>query len=246
MDKITSRYSPGTLVADEARKEARKSRSRRPSNGTALLELVGIAFIVVVMALLSINLGVLVFAAWLNDSACRDACRAASQQGSSESAKAAAVIACKQFATSAGGVVGDPKVLLDSANFEYESYPDTDGKPTVSKGPYVRVTTSLNSKLPAPVILSNVGFTDLLVFRQTYTFPLLEPDATDTGDSEVDPALAQQEEDDLQKIADAAAAEGADVNIPGSLPDNLPTTIPDNVPIPDNIPSGLPENLPEP
>ena len=195
---------------------------RRKATGTALLELVGISFIVVVMALISVNIGVLVFAAWLNDSAARDSCRAAAQQGNAEDAKAAAIIACKQFATASGGVVGDPKVLLEPSNFQFEIYPDEDGKPQMDKGPYVLVTTSLNTKLPAPVILSDVGFTDLLVFKQTYTFPLLEPDTEDGGDGEIDSAAAQQEEDDLIAEANSAAADGADEDIPAPTPLAMP------------------------
>lgn len=197
---------------------ARNLQARRNKSGTALLELVGISFIVIVMALISVNVGVLVFAAWLNDSACRDACRAAAQQGNSQDAQAAAVIACKQFATASGGVVGDPKVDFSASRFEYEIFPDDNGKPQMDKGPYVKVSTTLNSKLPAPVIISNVGFTDLLVFNQTYTFPLLEPDTEDKGDDNIDLALAKQEEDDLQKEADAATADGADDDIPAPPP----------------------------
>lgn len=195
---------------------------KRKHTGTALFELVGISFIVVTMALISVNIGVLIFAAWLNDSACRDSCRAAAQQGNAEDAKSAAIIACKQFATAAGGVVGDPKVELDPANFTFEIYPDEDGKPQMDKGPYVRVTTSLVSKLPAPIILSDVGFTDLLVFKQTYTFPLLEPDTEDNGE-DIDPATAQQEEDEMIAEANSAEADGADEEIPAALPNlNMP------------------------
>ncbi len=63
---------------EHATPAARRFLRRGPSGahwrpaGTALLELVGITFIVIVMALLSVNIGVLIFAAWLNDSAARD------------------------------------------------------------------------------------------------------------------------------------------------------------------------------
>lgn len=207
----------------------------RNNAGSAILEVAGVGFIVVIMALISVNLGVLVFAAWLNDSACRDACRAAAQQCSEDDAKGAAIIAAKQYATTAGGIVGDPKVMLDAPYFEFQRWLDDEGKPQINKGPFVKISTSLVAKLPVPMIYNGVGFSDFLTFNQTYTFPLLQPATDDNGDEGIDPAMAQQEEDDLLKQDALAAAESQDVNIP------LPTTTPD----PSSLPNGIdPNNLP--
>ncbi len=191
----------------------RYQRSDIRRAGSVLFEIAMLGFIVCAMAIICVNIGVLVFAAWLNDAACRDACRAGAQQSNETDAKAAAVLAAKNFATSNGGVVGNPIVLLDDASFEYERFPDAAGKPQMDQGPFIRVTTSLNAVMPAKVILTGVGFTDVLVFRQTHTFPLLEPGTTDDG-SDIDPSLAQQDEDDLAAAAAAAEAAGADESIP--------------------------------
>ncbi|MBX9685580.1 MAG: hypothetical protein K2X27_02690 [Candidatus Obscuribacterales bacterium] len=184
-------------------------RNFRQNRGSALFELCGVGFLLVTMALISVNVGVLIFAAWLNDSACRDACRAAAQQDTADDAKNAAIIACKQFATQAGDIIGNPVVLVDDAHFQFEPFLDADGKPQPELGPFVRVSTSLNTKLPAKVIYSDIGFTDQLVFQQTYTFPLLEPGPSDTDDT-IDDAAAQQAEDDLLDQTNTDNADGAD------------------------------------
>lgn len=185
----------------------------RNTKGSSLLELSAMGFVVIIVAIMSVNIGMLVFAAWLNDSACRDACRAAAQQESEGDAKAAAVIACNRYATSSGGIVGDPKVMLEAPCFEFQRWLDDNGKPQLEKGPFVRVSTSLKARLPVPVIFNGVGFTDLLSFNQSYTFPLLQPASNDVGGDEIDPSLAQQEEDDLLQQDALAEAEGQDINI---------------------------------
>lgn len=184
-------------------------RGQRRKRGSSIIELGGMGFIISVMAVICVNVGILVFAAWMNDAACRDATRAASQQSSSENAQAAAILAAKQFGADTA-IIGHPVVLLDAASFKYETFPDDEGKPQHDKGPRVSVTTRLNTRMPCPFIFNGTQFTDVLVFTQTYTYPLLNPDYKDTGDDDIDPALASQEEDSVGTESAAADADGAD------------------------------------
>lgn len=182
----------------------------RQTSGSSIIELGGMGFIISVMAVICVNVGILVFAAWTNDAACRDATRAAAQQSNSENAQAAAVLAAKQFGADTA-IIGHPVVLLDAASFKYETFPDDEGSPQHDKGPRVTVTTRLNTKMPCPFIYNGTKFTDVMAFKQTYTYPLLNPDYKDTDDA-IDPALAAQEEDSVGTESDSADADGADEN----------------------------------
>lgn len=192
-----------TNANNDLRKKA--SRAIRKNSGSALIEVGCMGFVMPVMAVIAANIGVLVFAAWVNDAACRDAARAAAQQGNQSDAIVAAVGVTKQYGTG-GGIFGQPKVLTESTAFQFEPYFDQEGVPQLEKGPFVTVTTRLNTVLPAPIIYGNTGFTNMIVFKQSYTFPILNPDQKSKSDAKYDMALAKQEEDELQKKADQAAA----------------------------------------
>lgn len=187
--------------------------TRLRGSGSSIIELAATGFILSVMAVISLNIGILIFAAWMNDAACRDAARAAAQQSNENNAKAAAVLAAKQFGSDSS-IIAHPVVLFSGDKFSWQTFPDDEGRPQPSKGPRVKVSTSLNTKLPVPLFFNgSVGFTDLIVFNQSYTYPILNPDQDDAGEPEIDPALALQEENLLEAEAAAAAAEGGDVDI---------------------------------
>lgn len=190
----------------------------RKQGASSFVELGAMGFIIPVMAVICVNIGVLVFAAWMNDSACRDACRAAAQQSNEENAKAAAILATKQFAADSS-IIGHPIVLEDAQYFKFQTFPDADGRPQNALGPRVTVSTSLNTRLPCPIIFNGTKFTDLIVFRQSYTYPLLNPDYKDTGEGDdIDLSLALQEENSLGAEVASANTDGADETIPAPAP----------------------------
>ncbi len=49
----------------------------------------------------------------------------------------------------------------------------------MDKGPFVRITTRLRSKLMAPVVFNGVMFTDTINFSQSYAYPILNPASSD-------------------------------------------------------------------
>lgn len=178
---------------------------RRHARGSSIIELGFIGVIMSAMAVVCVNVGLLVFAAWMNDAACRDATRAAAQQSTAEDAQAAAILASKQFGADTS-VIGHPVVLTGPAEFKYQNFHDADGMPDHKKGPRVTVTTRLNTKLPCPVIWNGTKLTDLIVFKQAYTYPILNPEYKE-GEDSINDALATQEEDQL--AADASAEDAA-------------------------------------
>ena len=182
-----------------------------------MLELAAMGFIIPGIALMCLNIGILVFAAWMNDAACRDATRAAAQQSNPENAKAAAILAAKQFGADTN-IIGHPVVLLGADEFKYQTFADPEGKPDSARGPRVTVSTALNSKLPCPIIFNGIGFTDVIVFKQAYTYPILNPDYVDTGEPDIDPGLAQQDEDTVGQEVASSDADGADETIPAPPP----------------------------
>ncbi len=193
-------------VRNDQRLISRQRRNgRRRNSGSAFIELACMGFILPVLAVISANVGLLVFAAWTNDAACRDAARCASEQGNKSDAVVAAACAAKRYAT-AGGILGNPKVLTGETEFTYEPFFDKDGVPQLSKGPFVTVTTRMNAVLPLPMYVSEKGLTRFVVFKQSYTFPLMNPNQQDKITPMFNPSLAAQEEDHLQDAIEQAAA----------------------------------------
>jgi len=190
-----------------------------------VIELAAMGFITVLAALISVNVGVLCFAAWSNDSACREATRAAAQRPTANDAKVAAAVVAQQFTSSPGSVVTSPKVLLDGNKFEYQIFPDADGKPQMDQGPFVRVTTQSIARLPVAIIFNGAKLTDTIAFTQSYTFPILTPDTADADDG-LDDALVTDDEDAAEEEAKKADVEGADETIPVYVPTPEPAPAP--------------------
>lgn len=151
-----------------------KRKVARKRKGGALVELASIAWLFPVAIMLSLNAALAGFAAWINDAACRDLARSAAQQSTSTKAKAAAERAIKAFATQ-NNYCQAPRALLSSPDFVFETFPDQNGKPQLDKGPFVKVATEMEIRLPVPVLFANDGFDSKLKFKQSYTYPLMYP-----------------------------------------------------------------------
>lgn len=198
------------------------SNMNRNDRGSALIELAAVAWVMPVAAIIAVNVGLLVFGAYINDAACRDAVRAAAQQNNELDAKAAALRAIKQFAT-CSNVVSSPQVLLTGDNFVFEPFLDQDGKPQTEKGPFVKVSCRLAAKLPCPIIFTASGPSDTVEFKQSYTFPLLNPNQVAKASSEFDHSdvheetLAQQKAD-ADAIGKAANEEPVESLDPANAP----------------------------
>ncbi len=188
----------------KSRSISKTRNGMRRGSGSAFIELACMGFILPLLAVISANVGLLVFAAWTNDAACRDAARCAAEQGNKSDAVVAAACAAKRYAT-AGGILGNPKVLTDDTSFTFEPFFDKNGVPDLAKGPYVTVTTRMNAILPIPMLVSDKGMTRYIVFKQSYTFPLMNPNQQDKNNPMFDPNMAAQEEDHIQKAIDQAA-----------------------------------------
>ncbi len=151
----------------------RKHLRWRGCRGSIMAEFVVAAITLVFVALIGLNLGITLFAAWINDAACREAVRAASQQKTAATALSAANISVAQFKQNTAWFSG-PNVV--PTGFQYETFPDKDGNYQRSSGPFVKVTTSLAVKFPAPIVFHDAKLTDQFTLLQAYCFPLVLPD----------------------------------------------------------------------
>lgn len=184
------------------------AKTVRKQKGSTLIELAAVAWVLPVAAVMAVNIGLLVFGAYVNDSACRDAVRAAAQQNNKEDSRIAAYRALKAFRT-ATVLVSSPQILLTGTNFEYEAFPDSEGRPQLEKGPYVKVTTFSNAKLPVPIVFGSTGFTNQIIFKQSYIFPILNPNQIATSKPQFDPSdVSELAEQQAEAEALAALAAG--------------------------------------
>lgn len=144
----------------------------RTRTGSVMFEFLCISWFLVVVALLSTNLGLVVYCAWTNDAACRDATRAAAQQTTATSARQAAQGAIARFA-SGSYWLSSPRLDLSGDSFAYEAFADSQGQPQRQKNPYVRVSTSTVVRLPAPIAIVGCSLADTVTLKQSYTFPIV-------------------------------------------------------------------------
>lgn len=145
---------------------------QRKTSGVSALELAcGLVF-VLVLTLIAIDITILLLGYEFNDRACRDACKAASQQSSSETAQAAAAATLKAHRAD-GNYVSEPVLLIGAGEFNYQSFANSGGNPTVT------VTTECKVKTPVPLTLVGSLFSergasrdDSWTFRKRYTLPI--------------------------------------------------------------------------
>lgn len=141
----------------------------RAAEGHVLVELSMITVLLVIVAVLCANVGIMSLASSMNDSACRDAARAAAQASSRTAALNQAQAALKAHKTD-GYFVSQP--TINTSDFVYEDY---SGSPPDNTSPYVQVTTSSTVRVPAPILFfgAQFGKDGTMTFNRTYTFPIV-------------------------------------------------------------------------
>lgn len=140
----------------------------RNQRGVLVIELAASAFMLLIFSVLAAHLSLMVYGAFINDRACRDAARAAAQGSSrTEAQRMAYTILTTHHAL--GSYVDPPTV---KGNVEYQDYT---GTPPVGHSPFVHVVTE--TKVHSPFRLLTVcgeTFQDgTVVFTQSYTFPIV-------------------------------------------------------------------------
>ena len=189
-------------------KLSKNNPKRMRKNAMALAEVAAGATLAVIFILLVVDAVVLLYAAFMNDLACRDAARAASKsqlQNPPANATAsqisplaaqAALYAAQQSLYSHrvnSNFVSNP-ALFPANNINYHDniqgtspniFTSPVPPPAASNIPYVSVTTMVNVKLPMPVnffgsVMLQGGAQNTITFYRSYTFPLnnLNPGTT--------------------------------------------------------------------
>ncbi|HEY9677325.1 MAG TPA: hypothetical protein V6C76_04925 [Drouetiella sp.] len=147
-----------------------KLRNRR---GASSMELAVGAILMITFSVLAIDMILMNFAMCLNDSVCRDACRAAAQTNNATTALAAAQAQLRMHATD-GNFVSQPQLTSTSSpDFVYNDY---SGNPPANQSSYVTVTTMVTVKVPAPVAFFGATFyskNGTLLIKRRYTFPII-------------------------------------------------------------------------
>lgn len=140
-------------------------RRERSAKGTLAIELAATSVFLLGFTLISVDIGMLLFGASINDRACRDACRAAAQARNATQATLQANAVLARHRTS--GFVTAP--TLQSLTFN-----DFGGNPPANQSPFVTVVTTCTSTLPfaPPQLLGNL-VNNSLTYRQSYTFPIV-------------------------------------------------------------------------
>ncbi len=176
---LAKSFEDGETVMQRLLKR-RKANSRQ--TGVITIEFaVGSLFLIVLTAL-AINITLLMLAYEVNDRACRNACRAAAQQDNSTNARNAATVVVRNVGVD-GYFLRKPTMDTSGSNFVYQ---DFGGNPILAgeNSPYVRVTTVMQVKTPAPLFFLGNAFGDndgdgrhsigdLWTFRKQYTFPIV-------------------------------------------------------------------------
>lgn len=143
-------------------------KNKRLQRGSTFIEFCCVAFLVVIAALIVLDCSVCMFGAAANSLACRDAVRVAAQQSTAARAKNAAIAALKQYKHTSLSMTA-PELSDAGDDFMYELYLDADGKPQVSQGPFVKVTTFSQVRLPVAV-----GVKETIDLKQSFTFPIMK------------------------------------------------------------------------
>src|SRR5258708_574552 len=124
------------------RQEVVSKSSPQSQNGSGLIEVITSSIFVVAMAIFGLDIWIMVMGLQLNDTACRNAARAAAQVGDSSSALTAATAAIAAVNSQHPNSMGAP--LLDSLNYIDYSSPNRPGIVPSGSCPYVQVTTHIS------------------------------------------------------------------------------------------------------
>jgi hypothetical protein len=153
-------------------KASRSVLTLRNRNGSLIVDFAAGLFVFPIVTLLSINVGLVGLGAWVNDAACKDAARAAGQKSDPTIAKVAAQKVVDGYA--ANGVLGKIRLDDEGTNFAYVVLRDINGEDGLNRA-FVRVTTKVTIRMPAPVIFAENKLSDSITLRQQYTFPVIDP-----------------------------------------------------------------------
>lgn len=147
----------------------RRLNNQRTQSGIGgFIEIFAFALFIVVVGLLGLDVCMAIFGANVNDSACRDATRAATSADSKPKALTMANTALKAHATDGRFITQPTLVALD--------YQDWGGSPPPDTSPYVSVTTQTIVSVPAPIFFFGASFIKdgKAQFFQKYTFPIVK------------------------------------------------------------------------
>jgi Flp pilus assembly protein TadG len=141
----------------------------RQAKGNTILELATISGLLVVVALLCADIGIVSMGAAMNDQACRDACRAAAQASNMTEATNMARASLKAH-TADGYFVTTPSITPGGL-----VYQDFGGNAPPDTSPYVEVSTRNTVRIPAPVLFFGAKFGQggTMNFTKKYTFPIV-------------------------------------------------------------------------
>jgi len=150
-----------------------KNRFTRRHRGVACLEIGIAAFLMIVLATFGLDLSLIIFGMDLNDSACRDAARAAAQQNTQAKALQAAQSQMSVHVTDGYWI---SKPILKSTSAPDFVYSDFLGHPPANVSPYVTVTTLVSIRCPAPILFFGASFikSGVIQFARRYTFPIVK------------------------------------------------------------------------
>lgn len=142
----------------------------RGRTGHLSIELASTLCFFSIFAFLCADLGYVLYGAYFNDRACRDAARAAAQTSTLTDAqkKVDSVLQSHQ---------GNPMFLTGPALSAPIVYQDYGGSPPPQTSPFVTVQTTDTIKLPfAPIVFfdgATFGASGNVSFTQAYTFPII-------------------------------------------------------------------------
>ncbi len=127
----------------------------------------------VIVALLAADIGMIMLADSTCERAARDAARAAAAGSDATEAQNMAQ-ACLISHRLNNSFITDP--TLDLASFKYDDY---GGNPPPDQSPYVEVTTSVSVKLPAPILFGQASLNmnsngGRMALRKRYHFPIIK------------------------------------------------------------------------
>jgi Flp pilus assembly protein TadG len=139
----------------------------RKESGFGHIEIAITACLMIALAAYGLDLTLIMFGMSLNDSACRDAARAAAQQSTVTQATQAAQ---SQMQIHYVGTNWISQPVISST-----VYNDYSGNPPANTSPYVAITTTTTIKCPVPIIfLGNKSQGSTIQFSRTYTFPIVK------------------------------------------------------------------------
>lgn len=173
----------------------RKMLEMRRVRGEIFTEMALLLPLVIASTVLAVNAAIPSYAGWWNDAACRDAARAASTRSNAESAKRAARKALIAFKVDDRNFFSTPKLGETATEFQFVQKSDEEDPLERIKGSFVRVTTTTEARLMAPLHFTGREFTDRLTFKRSYTYPLAKtledppsgPAGSDSDADEADP-----------------------------------------------------------